>query len=75
MHRKYFSISTDDPLWTKLSRKLRGKNFRVPCSWRKGIFLSFNDWCLLVNRKLAGKVVYVHKIKKINYRQIPKYFT
>jgi len=68
--RKYFSINSDDPIWSELSHELRGKDFRVPYTWREGGLLGFNDWKLLIKKNLVGKAVHIQKVKRINYSDI-----
>ena len=68
--KRYISVGADKRVWLKLSPRLRGKEFRVPCGWREGGYLDYRDWKLLVKYGVVGKTVYVQKNKRIDYREI-----
>ncbi len=69
---KYISISSESPLWNKLSRDLRGKCFRVAYSWSDTGIIEQKDWEMLIKKNYVGKIIYVQKLKRIYYQDILK---
>ena len=65
---RYFAVRAGTPLWSELSSELRGREFRVPYRWWKECQLPLKDWKLLVKKGAAGKMAYVHKFERIDYK-------